>query len=629
MSVIVGILKESGSEATEIEVQRLLAPNQRFVTGPGVVYVRERIGMAVQPYTTHERSALDGKPIADSYRNALSFDGRLDNYRELAASLGFDPRHSSDSMIVLAAFRRWGDKCFSRLCGDWALALWCEREQTLRLARDHAGARTLYFSRQNGFICWSTYLDTFTHSDTGLSLSKEYLAQYLAGSMIRDLTPYEGIRLVRSAHCHVIRAGAEFVHVHWSPSTAITVRYKDDAEYDEHFRNLFLQAVERRTGTGAPVLAELSGGMDSTAIVCASDLLRRKSDPQAALIDTVSYYDDGEASLDERRYFTITEARRGKAGMHLEMASSDRTFAPHDASEGAYATPGADSLSIVRERRFEEGVWKGGYRSILSGAGGDELLGGVPDGLPELSGYLVGGQFGRLLTQAIAWSLIDRYPLIETVARTFRHTAEIYGGSSFKGPVPAWLARALREMVGQAADVSSDFVSRWKRTPRQLENERSWWAVLETLPHLFARLLARPEYRYPYLDKDLVDFLHSVPSDQLVRPGRRRFLMRRALIGIVPEEILERRRKAFQSRGPLVALQQSQKKLEALFNRSISAESGFIDINPFMSALRRCCAGDATEWQAVLRTIALELWLQSTLNSQKQPDCIPREDLVA
>ena len=142
---------------------------------------------------------------------------------------------------------------------------------------------------------------------------------------------------------------------------------------------------------------------------------------------------------------------------------------------------------------------------------------------------------------------------------------------------------------------------------------------METLPHLFPRVLSRPEYRYPILDKDLVNYLHAAPSDQLLRPGRRRSLMRRALTGIVPEQILERKRKAFQLSGPMRAFQQHEKTLKALFAQPISAEYGFIRADQFVKALHRICAGDATEWQAILRGIALELWLHSAARTSNAP----------
>lgn len=620
MSIIFGLLGEPGRVVSESEMARLSIPTERYATAHSAVYAAGRCGMGFQPCASHQRSEMEDHPVADLYGNVLAFDGRLDNYKEIAGALGLESSATSDSAIILSAFRRWGAGCFAHYIGDWALALWSKGDQTLYLARDHAGTRTLYWCRQNDGILWSTHLDTIVMGSPEFCLSRDYVACYLACCPIRDLTPYDGVRSIRPGHYLTIRDGAASQHSHWSPSIAPTIRYRDDAQYEDHFLSLFKQSVERRTGLGAPILAELSGGLDSTSIVCVSDLLRQTVDPKSALLDTVSYYDDADGTLDERRYFSITEATRGKTGTHLEMPCSERTFVPHDGAEGSYGTPGADSLSIVRERRFQEAVWKLGYRSILSGIGGDELLGGVPDPFPELSGYLISGRWVRLVTQSVGWSLADRSPLIETLTRTVRYTAESYRGATRSVSAPPWVAGPLREIVEGRARASIASHPRWKRTPRQLDNERSWWAVMETLPHLFPRLLARPEYRYPYLDKDFVTYLHRVPSEQLLRPGRRRSLMRRAMLNIVPREILERRRKAFQLRAPILALRQSQERLETLFANSIVAELGFIDPDLFRVSLMRCCAGDATQWQALLRSIALELWLQSPRTASGRPE---------
>ena len=157
-----------------------------------------------------------------------------------------------------------------------------------------------------------------------------------------------------------------------------------------------------------------------------------------------------------------------------------------------------------------------------------------------------------------------------------------------------------------------DATPRCGRSPLQIDSEKTWWSILESLPHLFPRLIKRPEYRYPLLDKDLVEFLVRVPRAQLMKPGRRRFMMRRALKSIVPEEILERKQKAFQLRAPLVKLQQSQALLRRVFKDSMLAQMGCIDVGQFFQTLERASLGEMTYWFAVQQTIALELWLQSS-----------------
>jgi asparagine synthase (glutamine-hydrolysing) len=131
------------------------------------------------------------------------------------------------------------------------------------------------------------------------------------------------------------------------------------------------------------------------------------------------------------------------------------------------------------------------------------------------------------------------------------------------------------------------------------------------MPHLYPAALTRYEYRYPYLDRELVDFLFCVPREQLVRPGRRRSLMRRALKDIVPTEILERRRKANLVRGPLLSLQNARIQLEKLLVKSLAVEHGYIDPLQIQLACNLATSGKDIQWSMHFRrTIGFELWLE-------------------
>jgi asparagine synthase (glutamine-hydrolysing) len=613
MSIFTGLLHDRGALACESELRRLSLSTEQYAKGASTAYVRGRLGMSFQPFVSHERSAMEGEPRADLHGNVLSFDGRLDNFDELAGELGLSSVDASDSEIVLSAFERWGEECFSRFTGDWAIVLWFEREQRLFLARDHAGTRTLYYQRQPQRLLWSTYLEPFLQAGSGLRLSEQYAACYLACLPIRDLTPYEGICSVLPGHYVAFDHRGMEQRSHWSALITTTIRYKSDAEYEEHFFALFRQAVARRTGPGAPILAQLSGGMDSTSIVCMSDHIRRSSDPDAEILDTLSYFDDSEASLDERPYFTITEGRRGKSGIHLDAAFSQRTFDPPRAEDGVYLLPGADSFSASQERKLFDLVQQPGYRSILSGIGGDEILGGVPNALPELAGHLVSGDLRGLFRQSLAWSLVDRNPMLATLYNTVRYTGRLYlQGTSHSTKLPPWLSARLRGCLHDFDKFQGVTVRRWGVAADQLDNASTWWFIMETLPHSTPQALFRPEYRYPMLDRDLVNYLFSIPREQLLRPGRRRSLMRRALRDIVPPEILERRRKAYQLRAPLDAIGKAQTKLHRVLRTSAIADAGLVDGGALLDELKRAATGSAEWYQALLRSIAYELWLQAS-----------------
>jgi asparagine synthase (glutamine-hydrolysing) len=569
--------------------------------------------MGFQPYHTHLRSNLDAQPVVDTNGNMLTFDGRLDNHVELRTLLNIQNDEPSDSRIVLAVFERCGEECFSRLIGDWALALWSHRDRTLYLARDHAGTRTLFYEQAGGTFRWATYLESFFVTSVSRSLDEAYIAAYLGLVPKRNLTPYKSIRAVPPAHYLVVRDRKVNIKPHWEWMARGRIRYKSDAEHEEHFLALLRQSVERRTGPGAPVLAQLSGGMDSTSIVCMCDHLRRASSPEAELLDTISYFDDSEPNWNEKPYFSLVEARRGKAGIHIDTSLQDRTFGLRDPDQGPCLLPGADRSSLDGERIFQRLTSDKEYRVILSGIGGDELLGGVPTPSPELSDYLVSLDFGRLLRRAIVWSLASRSPLARTLLETTRFTADLYLRSHTRQQeMPPWVEPRFRKVLWDHGQHDRTKRGCWQRTPSAVSNGQTWWTILETLPHCTPASLARFEYRYPYLDKDLVAFLFRLPREQLVRPGQRRSLMRRALSGIVPTEILERKQKAFLIRGPLARLQHAHQDIHALFADSRMAGYGWIDPDKFRYALDATASGaEAKWWPALTKTIALELWLRS------------------
>lgn len=619
MSTIFGIRKPVRATVSERELLHLAEATERFAPDGLAVRASGRVGMGVQPYYTHARSKLESGPVTDDLGNLLSFDGRLDNYRDLAHELNLEAAVIPDSRIALAAFVRWGEACFSRLVGDWAIALWSGREQFLYLARDHAGTRTLYCHNDKNTLRWSTHLETFFVGGHAMELDEDYAACYLASRPIRDLTPYKGIRSVLPAHYLIVQNGKVSRKPHWEWMVRSTIRYNSDKDYEEHFFALFKQSVERRTGPGAPILAQLSGGMDSTSIVCMSDHIRRSRDPNADILDTISYYDDSEPSWNERPYFSLVEAARGKVGLHLETSFLQRTFDPPDSSSGRYLLPGADNYTIHQEHLLHEFIHQRGYRIVLSGAGGDQVTGGVPIPLPELADHLLSGHITQLLSGSVAWCLTDRDPLIKLMFNTLKYAALLYlRPQSLENSIPHWLPTAFHSCCTEIANRDVTRKSRFGSSACSIDNAIAWWSIMDTLPHLFPTLLSRLEYRYPFLDRDLVDYLFRVPREQLLRPARRRSLMRRSIAHLVPREIIEHRRKAYQSRAPILAMQHAQDKLYCLFSDSRLASLELIQPTILQQALHLIAGnGDLRWWPHLIKAIAFEIWLRSTSTAQK------------
>jgi asparagine synthase (glutamine-hydrolysing) len=406
--------------------------------------------------------------------------------------------------------------------------------------------------------------------------------------------------------------GQGAIRAHWSWVIDDRIRYKHDGEYEDHFRGLLIQAVKRRTAEKDAVLAELSGGMDSSSIVCVSDYIaRQESEGSGELLDTVSYYDELESNWNERPYFTLVESRRGKVGVHLKTSFRDQdlsldSFGYHSCWPGIYST-----LSI-REQQFEDAFGGNNYRVILSGVGGDEVLGGVPTALPELSDLVVKLRFTSFLERAVQYCLATRQPLLELVRTTIKHLYELYWKRGVSSNSPLWLNPRLAHHVSEVK-IASAKRHPLRALPSTCGNVQMWWTLLATLPHRQPGFFARREYRYPYLDRDLVEYLMRVPRSQLARPGYRRSLMRRALRGIVPAEVLDRRRKASMITGPVVSLRHWEASICRSLDTSELKSLEFVEVEGFHKHLEMICRGtDVTGWPRIMQALSYECWLRAT-----------------
>jgi len=613
MSIIFGTRGAAGQAATKQELLCLASTTQSFTSDGIEIALGERIGMGLQPFHTTSQAWRETGPLADDQKNMITLDGRIDNRLGLLSELKIHDAGASDSALILAGFLRWGESVFAKLIGEWAVALWSENMQTLYLARDHAGSRTLYLQTTRSRLRWSTCLETFFAEGDEPPLCDQYCASFLCAAPIRDLTPYRGIRAVPPAHYVAIERVRIRKVRHWDPLVHDEIRYRSDQEYESHFFTLFEQAVARRTVMGDPVIAQLSGGMDSTSIVCMSDHIRHSQGYAVpGLLDTISYLSPSEPNWNEEPFICATEAGRGKNGIHLETSYSEKMISPPPCATERQLFPGLTSAVVEFQERFHAGIQGKEYRVILSGVGGDELLGGVPTPGPILANYLTRMDFPDFVSQGLAWSTALRIPMLHLLLGTAKFALELYFPRLRSRPSPPpWLSSIVRKLPDQESMTDVPFGSRVRARPSALSNARTWSAIQETLPNLWPAPGTRYEYRYPYLDRDLVEFLFRIPREQIARPGRRRYLMRRALGELLPTEVLERPRKAFISRGPLVALQAASSQIRSLAGTSVLVEMGWVGSQAIHHAADEVTSGrDTTAWPYLLRAMLLELWLQ-------------------
>jgi asparagine synthase (glutamine-hydrolysing) len=229
-----------------------------------------------------------------------------------------------------------------------------------------------------------------------------------------------------------------------------------------------------------------------------SDTLRRSGGSAVDLVDTVSLYDDTEPAWDEKQFFSIVEQHRGKTGIHIDTSRGLKSYEPLQLAQGLPLLPGPDDGSLNLQRDVERRLGAE-RRVILSGIGGDELLGGVPSGLPELADLLIAGRFGLLLRRTIAWCLVDRSPLLAMLGKTADFALQLYRQpSASTAKLPPWIPRRVEEIAMDAGFPNPRQMQRIGMSPSTIDNGLTWWHILETLPHLYPSNSTRREYRFPY-----------------------------------------------------------------------------------------------------------------------------------
>ena len=580
--------------------------------GDGSHFVGNLALLCCSFHATRE-SRQEKQPYVTESSAVVAWDGRLDNREQL---IGLLPKglaaNAPDVVIVAQAYEKWGTFCFAQLLGDWALSIWDPATRSLILAKDPIGTRHLYYQLERDRVTWSTVLDPIVlFAGKSFSLCEEYVAGWFSLFPATHLTPYNGIRSVPPSSWVLIREQTHTVSKYWDFDPEKRVRHNTDAEYEEHFRSVFAEAVRRRLRSDCPILAELSGGMDSSSIVCMADNLIARGSAELPRLDTVSYYDDSEPNWDERAYFTKVEERRGRTGCHIDVSAPPDLVLSRGCGSFA-ATPNSGGRhSDEVSRKVAALLISQVNRVLLSGIGGDEILGGVPTPIPDLMDLMARARFGSLAHQLKAWALQKRKPwfyLFLEAARGFLPPV-LAGVRTPMRPAP-WLQRGFARRHRAALTGYPSRVKAFGPLP-SLQDCLSTLDGLRRQMHCEALLSDPPqETRYPYLDREFLEFVYAVPREQLVRPGQRRSLMRRALIGIVPDEILNRRRKAFVVRSPLAAISSEWMALAENSQSMATSSLGIVDSRRFQEALDQARHGQAPQIVTLLRTIGIEAWLR-------------------
>ncbi len=498
----------------------------------------------------------------------IVLDGRLDNRSELLNSLHIEPQRGSrlsDAALILHAYAHWGEHCFERFIGEFALVILDQHRGELLCARDALGDRTLFYSFKGTRLVVASEPWAITGADGScVDLNESAVAHYFALKATEDgQTLFKNIYQLLPARVMAVTASGHRTWRYWQPDPSIRLRGRSDKEYADEFRSLLEESVRCRLRSITLPGVVMSGGLDSTSVTC---LAARMLAP--ATLTTISYVFDELPDCDERQFINAVKDQWGIRSIQIPCDDiwpyKDSRSWPRNPN-----WPDGNPYRLIKERTSLRAKTEG-FTVMLTGGFGDHLYTSWQD---WLSDSIVDRRFQKAGQELI--SLSKRFGLLKTlngyaVRRVFsRALNKIPGGKRFhrkSEPLP-WLTSFAAAAVGlpEPGSLTERYATLVGLGAASSVSKETFYTSRHGI-----------ELRQPYRDQRLIEFVLTLPAYQLYAHGQLKYILRTAMRGILPEIIRTRRRPTSLTSLFFRGVEQEQAILEPIFENFNSAWADYV-----------------------------------------------------
>ena len=557
----------------------------------------------------------------------IVYDGEIYNHHELREELkscGYMFRSETDTEVVLRSYERWGAECLRRFNGMWAFAVWDCRQRRLICSVDHFGIKPFYYYFDGRRFLFASEIKSllearFVERRPNDQAVFDYLTVGIEGSA--EETFFQGIRRLQGGHYLEFRPADSVVRLepYYRLPHGQSISELADDEHAAQFYHLLKDSVRLRLASDVPVGTCLSGGIDSSSIVCIIDSLLRENPAGVPGID-------GRQRIYSVRYHD----RRYDEGVFIDQVVEKVAADAHS------AWPTAEGLW----RHLQDVVWhqdepfsstrsyaqwevyrfarQSGVKVVLDGQGGDELLGGYDWFFPILFSYLARSLQWRKMAREYVWHTRMHRGLAASTASQALYLL-------LPQTLQQWIFRVARRAGTRYID--RDFASGFRLyhfregaaggAAANLFEERQYEAFTHSLlPGLLrhqdrSSLAHSLESRTPFLDVRVVEYAFAAPWEQKIRNGTRKVMLRSATKGIIPEGVAKR-----QDKMPFPAPQDTWVRelsrmglIEILTSQSFR-QRPYLNAREVERELKADQQGRSNNHNIIWRWLSLELWLR-------------------
>jgi asparagine synthase (glutamine-hydrolysing) len=498
--------------------------------------------------------ATGDQPMSDAAGNWITFNGEIYNYIELRDELGADTfATTSDTEVVLAAYRKWGDDFLSHLRGMFAFALWDESRKRLVCARDRFGIKPLYYTHvDEAFYCASevkALLPFVPRIETDREAFKDYLAfQFcLAGK-----TLFEGIEELLPGHALAVERGQVRVWRYWD------VHYDLDFDHTERFfeerlRELLHESVAMHLRADVPVGAYLSGGLDSSIVASlASEIVGPRLQAFTGKFACGPEYDESRYARSVAHYhgFCLHEINITAA----DFAEQIRNVVYH--LDYPVAGPGSFPQFFVSRLASQY------LKVVLGGQGGDEIFGGYARYLvayfeqcikAAIDGTMHNGNFvvtyESILPNLVA--LHNYKPMLKEFWRDGlfdnidRRYFRLVNRAPSLGDEINWFALGDDYSPFETFRTIFHAGNVGKESYFDSMTHFDFKTLLPALLHVEDRMSMAHglESRVPFVDHRVVEFAATMPSNIKFKNGQMKHILKQTMHDVLPAEVVARQDK--------------------------------------------------------------------------------------
>jgi len=566
MNTFFGIYDRTGRPVPAEVADLMYGSSSTYEHEAGGVCIAGEVAFGFRTHPGSMRSYFGTEPLKksiDGHPCTIVGDVRLDNRDELCRRLGLiDTGRLTDEEILLQAYGRWGTECPKYLLGDFAFVI---RDGYLRrfvCVTDHSGIEPFYYHLSGDLFVFGNDLRTIArHPDISKRFNDEAVAIYLDKATFKHptFTMFEQIGKLPPASVLVVTSTQATCSTYWDPENAPDIRYASMDDYADHLAALLSDVVNVRVGDDHPVASHLSGGLDSSSIAV---LAKRELEKRGRKLNVFNWIHPEETE-EQRRHYEFANSRSICVREGLEERRLSMDAGAFEASLLSTDIANNELTMTCYESYLIRIFSRENIRTVLSGWGGDELI--------SYNGRILAGlRNGR---PAREWYVVLLGRLKKRLFRYFRTAAR---------PTPGDLSK----MRWKYAD--RNFAERYReKTARYNPIETQDPLSLYRAGHLNTRIyswdaLARPfgiDYRYPLLDKRIVEFALGVPVELYRMNDIPRYFYRQATAGILPDPVRRHRQKREDYRVERTK-KRLQEALPRLLEESASmARSEYIDIS--------------------------------------------------